>query len=64
MTGLNEAAGAAPTAWAQSKQQRELDYQRSQNCEKWKPAGPSLKEDQESLHFFESMASFSFMLGC
>jgi hypothetical protein len=24
----------------------------------------SLKEDQESLHFFESMASFSFMLGC
>ena len=24
----------------------------------------SLKEDQESLHFFESMASLAFMLGC
>jgi tetratricopeptide (TPR) repeat protein len=31
MTRLNEAAGAAPTAWARSNQQRELDYQRSQN---------------------------------
>jgi len=42
---------------SQRKQNGRVNY-----CRLSKP--DTLKEDQESLHFFESMASLSFMLGC